>query len=324
MKPHEAIPLENVESARGRIGDIVMRTPLVRLNTDLSQAEIFLKLENLQPTGAFKLRGACNAMAIATQEQLANGVFTSSSGNMAQAVSWNALRLGIQCSVVVPNNAPATKLASVRRLGAQIDVIPYGQWWELMMTHHYPKYKNKLFLHPSSNPDVMAGYATIALELLEDLPDLEAVLIPWGSGGLICGIGSVFKKIRPEVKIYACEVETGAPLAASLLAGKPIKVEHTPSFVDGISAHSLPSEMWPLAQQVVEASIVVTLEDIIQSICTLVERHNVVAEGAGAASVAVALRGTIPESKIACIVTGGNIDKDVLATILKGNVPQIN
>jgi threonine dehydratase len=321
IEAHKQIPLESVRAARDRISGIVTRTPLLCLNHDQAPADIFLKLENLQPTGAFKLRGACNAMAMATDTQLANGVYTASSGNMAQAVAWNSRRMGVSCTVVVPDNAPETKLAAVSRLGADIITVPFNDWWQVLLTHQYPPLEGKLFLHPSSNPHVMAGYGTIGLEILEDLPDIETVLIPWGSGGLACALGSIFRVLKPETKLYAVELDTGAPLAASFAVGEPVEVPHKPSFVDGISGPSLPHEMWPLASQLLDGSLIVTLEDIVCAIAVIADRNNVIAEGAGAAPVAAALLGMAGDGKIACIVTGGNLDAKKLNKVLDGQVP---
>jgi threonine dehydratase len=321
MEPHQRISLEEVQAARDRIAGTIVRTPLLRLNDDQTPAEIFLKLENLQPIGAFKIRGAYNAMVMATKEQLARGVFTSSSGNMAQAVAWTSRRMGVDCTAVVPDNAPQTKLAAVRRLGAGIVSVPFETWWDILMTHDYPPLKDRLYLHPSSNHNVMAGYATIALEILEDLPDVDAIIIPWGSGGLACGLGSIMRSLKPETRLYACEVDTGAPLAASFAAGEPVEVPHTPTFIDGISGRSIPHEMWPLASQLLDGSLVVTVEDIMQAIRILAERNNVIAEGAGAAPVAAALAGMAGRGKVACIITGGNIDMGKLIKVLAGQVP---
>ncbi len=174
MQAHKPIPIEAIHAARSRIAGSAIRTPLVRLNVDDAPAEIYLKLENLQPIGSFKLRGASNAMALATREQLSNGVYTSSAGNMAQGVAWSARRMGISATIVVPDNAPETKLAAIERLGAQLVRVPYDEWWHVMTTHHYEPLAGGLFIHPSSNPAVMAGNGTIGLEILEDLPDVDA------------------------------------------------------------------------------------------------------------------------------------------------------
>ena len=229
--------------------------------------------------------------------------------------------MGVECTVVVPDTAPATKLAGVSRLGARIVSIPFDEWWQTLMTQRHPIIDGKFFLHPSSNANVMAGYGTIAMEILEDLPDVDAVLVPWGSGGLACATGSVFHTLKPETKLFAIELDTGAPLAASLEAGKPVEVPYTASFVDGISGPSIPHEMFPLAQRFLDGVLIVSLEEIVKAIRLMVDRNNVVAEGAGAAPVAAATKGMAGTGKVVCIVTGGNIDPLKLSRILSGEVP---
>ena len=302
------IALEEIEAARGRIASTIVRTPLVRLQHD-GDAEIFLKLENLQPIGSFKLRGAGNALALADAEAL----WTASAGNMAQAVAWHARERGLPCTAVVPETAPRTKLDAIERLGAEAVKVPFATWLEVFRTRSYPGMKG-LFVHPFSDEAVMAGNGTIGLEILEDLPDVEAVVIPYGGGGLSCGIASALRALAPDCRVYACEVETAAPLAASLAAGEPVEVEHVPSFVDGIGAPTVFPEMFELARQLLDGSLVVGLDEIAAAIRLLVERNRVVAEGAGAAAVAAALP---RRGKTVCVVSGGNIETAVLREILE-------
>lgn len=310
-----AITLQDIQAARTRIEDSAIRTPLVRLNVDDAPAEIYLKLENLQPIGSFKLRGAGNAIALASKEELANGVYTASAGNMAQGVAWNARRLGIPCTVVVPDHAPETKLAAITRLGGKIIKVPFDVWWDVIISHHYDGVDG-LFIHPVSNSAVMAGNGTIGLEILEDLPDVDTILIPYGGGGLSCGIATAVRALKPDTKIFACEVETGAALAASWAAGEPQTVEYTPSFVDGIGGRSVLAEMWPLARSLLDGSLVMSVAEIAAGVRLLAERNRVIAEGAGAASVAAAMSGKAGGGKIACVVSGGNIDLGKFVTAL--------
>lgn len=297
-----------------------MRTPLVRLSLD-SLAEIFLKLENLQPIGSFKLRGAGNAMAQAGARRLAGGVYTASAGNMAQGVAWNAQRLGVPCTVIVPEHAPQSKLDAIERLGGRIVKLPFERWWQVLVEHGYPGIDG-LFIHPVSDPAVIAGNGTIGLEILEDLPEVDTLLVPYGGGGLSCGIACAVKSLRPSAKVFACEVETAAPFSASLQAGRPVAIDYRRSFVDGIGAASVLSEMWPLASSVLSGSIVTTLAEIAAAIALLASRARVIAEGAGAASVAAAVRpGQEFRGKVVCVVSGGNIDPEKLAAILRGEVP---
>ena len=310
-----AIPLEAIHAAAARLAGSVVRTPLLRLPLADAPAEVFLKLENLQPIGSFKLRGAGNAMALAARGELARGIFTASAGNMAQGVAWHAARLGIPCHVVVPDHAPETKLAAVRRLGGEIIKVPFDRWWQVIVSGEFADLPG-VFIHPVSDPRVMAGNGTIGLEILEDLPDVDAVLIPYGGGGLSSGIASAIRALKPDTRIYAVEVETAAPLAASLRAGEPMTVEYTPSFVDGIGGKSVLPEMWPRARGLLDDSLVVTLDEIRAAIRLLAERQRVIAEGAGAASVAAALSGQAGGGKVVCVVSGGNIERTVLAEIL--------
>lgn len=323
MIPLKSLPFSEILAAQKRIADVVVRTPLVRLNVADAPAEIFLKLETLQPISSFKLRGAGNAMLLADPQQLNQGVWTVSAGNMAQAVAWHAARLGIACTVVVPDHAPQTKLAAIEHLGGIIVKLPYDEWIQILMTHTYPGMEG-LFIHPVSEPAMIAGSGTIGLEIWEDLPDVEAVVIPFGGGGLSCGIASALRALKPETRVYACEVETAAPLAASLAAGAPQEIQRQPSFVDGIGAPVVLQEMWPLASRLLDGSVVVSVAKVASAIKLLVERNRIVAEGAGAASVAAALTGKAGSGKVVCIVSGGNIDTDKLVKILQGEIPQEN
>ncbi|HEX9582416.1 MAG TPA: pyridoxal-phosphate dependent enzyme, partial [Gemmatimonadales bacterium] len=282
--------------------------------------EIHLKLENLQPIGSFKLRGAGNAMLIAGRERLQDGVYTASAGNMAQGVAWNARRLGVPCTAIVPDRAPETKLRAIERLGARIVNVPFDRWWRVITDHHYPEMRG-VFIHPVADAAVIAGNGTVGLEILEDLPDVDAVVVPFGGGGLSCGIASAIRARAPGVKVFACEVETAAPLAASLAAGAPQTIAHTASFVDGIGGKSMLPEMWPLARRLLAGSLVVSLRQVADAVRLLVARARVVAEGAGAASVAAALAGRAGAGKVVCVVSGGNLDASTLTTILEGGIP---
>ena len=316
----QAPTLDEIRAAGERIANDVLRTPLIALNHEAQGATAYLKLENLQPIGSFKLRGASNAMRMASSTELASGVWTASAGNMAQGVAWQARRLGLPCVVVAPDHAPQTKLAAVERLGARIVLTPFSEWFETLTRRTFPGVGG-FFIHPVSDRAVMAGNGTIGLEILEDLPDVDAIIIPYGGGGLSCGIASAVRALRPATKIYACEVATAAPLAPSLAAGVPQRVEYRASFVDGMGGPFVLEDMWPLVRRLIDASIVVSLEEVAAAIRLLAERHRVIAEGAGAASVAAALSGRAGTGKIACVVSGGNIDSGKLAKILSGEMP---
>jgi len=315
------IPLTEIQAARARIADAAIRTPLVRLNADDGPGEIYLKLENLQPIGSFKIRGASNRMALASPAELERGVWTASAGNMAQGVAWNARRLGIPCTVVVPEGAPATKLAAVERLGARIIAVPHGEWFETFRTRRRDGLDG-LFVHAFSDDAVMAGNGTIGLEIVEDLPDVDAVIVPFGGGGLSCGIASALRALRPQTKVFAAEVATAAPLAASLANGEASSVEHVRTFVDGIGGPRVFPEMFALARDLLDGSLVSSLDEVAAAVRLLVERNHVVAEGAGAAPVAAAIKGGAGTGKVVCIVSGGNIDLLTLAVILEGRTPR--
>jgi threonine dehydratase len=317
MATREPIPLEEIRAARQRIAGAAIRTPLVRLNVPDAPGEIYLKLENLQPIGSFKIRGAANAIGLASEEELAQGVYTASAGNMAQGVAWNARRLGIPCTTIVPDHAPDTKLAAITRLGGKIIKVPFDDWWQVVVTHQFPGVPG-LFVHPVSDPAVMAGNGTIGLEILEDLPDVKTILIPYGGGGLSSGIASAVRALQPGTKIFACEVEGSAPLAPSLAAGAPRAVTYTPSFVDGIGSGSVLPDMWPLVSRLLDGSLVMSLAEVAAALKLLAERNRVIAEGAGATPVAAALSGKAGSGKIVCVVSGGNIDLSKFCAIVSG------
>jgi len=312
--------IEAVEAARERIRDLAIRTPLVRLAVDDAPAEIWLKLESLQPIGSFKLRGAGNAMRAAPPGALEDGVVTASAGNMAQGVAWVARELGVACSVVVPDHAPATKLEAIARLGGEVVKVPFDAWWEAIETHRFEGLGGR-FVHPVCDPDVIAGNATIGLEIVEDLPDVDAVVVPFGGGGLSSGIAAAVRARCPAAKVYAAEVATAAPLAAALEAGGPVTVDYAPSFVDGIGSRRVLDPMWPLARDLLDGSLVVGLDDVAAAIRLLAERNRVIAEGAGAAPVAAALAGAAGTGRVVCVVSGGNLEAATLARILAGETP---
>jgi threonine dehydratase len=311
------LPLDELRAAAERIRGYAVRTPLLRLNVEDAPAEIWLKLENLQPIGAFKIRGAANAIMQAGPARLAHGVYTASAGNMAQGVGWMARALGLPFTTVVPDHAPEAKLGAIRRLGGHIIAVPFDEWWRVIVEHQYPGLDG-LFVHPVSDPAVMAGNGTIGLELLEDLLGFDAVIVPYGGGGLSCGIASALRALTPRVKVFAAEVETSAALRGAFAAGAPANVDYTPSFVDGIGSPCVLPEMWPLARDLIHDSLVVSLGQVADAIRLLAERSHVVAEGAGAAAVAAAMSGRAGGGKVVCIVSGGNIDSSRLATILRG------
>jgi threonine dehydratase len=284
-------------------------------------AEIWLKLENLQPIGSFKIRGAGNAVLSAPREEVARGLVTTSTGNMAQGVAWMARKLGVPATIVAPHNAAATKLAAVERLGGRVVRVPWDEWWAAMEASHVEGVEG-LFIHPVQDDAVIAGNGTAGLELVEDLADFDALLIPWGGGGLSTGIASAVKALRPDVKVYICEPETGAPVTAAMANGRvPVKIDYTPSFIDGAGSGALLPKMWELAEPLVSDAFAISLEAACSAVRTLVERARVVGEGAAGLPVAAALAGRVEAERVVCIVSGGNIDASRLAAILDGRVP---
>jgi threonine dehydratase len=312
--------LNEILDAQQRLKGIAVRTPLVRLDAADSVAEVWLKLENLQPIGSFKIRGGGYAMLSTPRAELERGVYTASAGNMAQGVAYLARKFGVPCSVIVPDHAPQTKLTAIERLGGQIVKVPFDRWWQTMLEHEYPG-MNGMFIHPVADRRVMAGNGTVALEILEDLPDVDTILVPYGGGGLSSGIASAVRALRPGTKVYACEVETAAPLSASLAAGRAMSCDYTPSFVDGIGGKSVLAEMWPLVSTLLDGALTVSLAEVADAMRRLGERNRIVAEGAGAAPVAAALKGVSDGRKVVCVVSGGNIDPAKLARILVGEMP---
>jgi len=290
----------------------VLRTPLV-----LFDERIFLKLENLQPIGSFKLRGALSAIRAASDAELAGGVVTASAGNMAQGVAWAAREAGVRARVIAPETAPRAKLDAVECLGGEVIPVSYEDWWRAMAERGREGVEG-LFVHPVEDEAVMAGNGTIGLELCEDLRDFETVIVPWGGGGLTTGIASAVKALRPGVRVVATEPETAAPLAASFAAGEPCAVDYRPSFVDGAGGPSLLPTMWERARGLVDEALAVPLDEVAEAMRLLAARTHVVAEGAGALALAVALgRG----DRCVCIVSGGNVDPAVLSRVLAGATP---
>jgi len=311
------IDLAAIEAARERIRGTAIRTPLVRLPVEDAPAEIYLKLENLQPINSFKIRGATNAVLLAPAAERAEGLVTASAGNMAQGVAWAARELGVPATIAVPEHAPEAKLAAIERLGGRVLKLPYDDWWNVIITSHVDGVEG-LFVHPVQDPGVMAGNGTIGLEILEDLPDPDAVVIPYGGGGLTVGIASAIRALRPATKIVTAEPGTAAALAAALAAGQPADVDYRASFVDGSGSRRVLDSMWPLVAPLVDQALAIPVPEVAAAVRTLAGRARVIAEGAGALAPAAALGGHAGTGKIVCVVSGGNINLSKLAEIFTG------
>ncbi|MDR3512017.1 MAG: pyridoxal-phosphate dependent enzyme [Caulobacteraceae bacterium] len=305
-----------VDAARARIAPYALRTPLVGLD---GVPGVYLKLENLQPLGSFKIRPAINAMLSLGADRLARGVVTSSAGNFGQGLALAARELGVAATVVVPETSAATKTAALKALGARVVRVPFDDWWTVMTARRFED-ADGVFIHPVAEQAVVAGNATIGAEILEDLPEVDAIIVPFGGGGLISGIGSVMRRERPGVRMIAIESQASQPAAAALAAGRPVKVTHDQSFVDGMGSTTVLDEMWPLVRRCVDEAACASFAQITEAIRLLAGRHHVIAEGAGAAPVAAALAG-VGQGRIVCVISGGNIDPPKLGAILNGENP---
>jgi len=310
------IELAEIEAARERIAGAAVRTPLLRLHVE-APAEIYLKCENLQPVNSFKIRGATNAVMLAPAPERAKGLVTASAGNMAQGVAWTARELGVSATIAVPEHAPQAKLAAIERLGGQVLKLPYDDWWNAIVTSRVDGVEG-LFVHPVQDPGVIAGNGTIGLEILDGLPDPDAVVIPYGGGGLTVGIASAVKALRPDTKIFTAEPATAAALAAAFAAGQPTDVDYQPSFVDGSGSRRVLDTMWPLVRPLVDGALSIPVAEVAAAVRLLAERARLIAEGAGALALAAALSGRAGSGKVVCIVSGGNINLSTLADTFNG------
>jgi threonine dehydratase len=309
-----------VDAARANIAGIARRTPLWRLDVDIPGVTIHLKLENLQPLGSFKIRAALNAIKTADPDALRRGVLAPSAGNFGLGLAWAARRMGIPATIVAPDSSAATKLDALEALGATVIRVPFDAWWQVLTTRRFEGAEG-VFFHPVAESAVVAGNATIGAEILEDLADFDTVIAPFGGGGLISGVGSVMRRLKPGVRMIAVESEAAQPAAAALAAGRPTTVPYRPSFVDGIGSTTVLDEMWPLVRGMVDETACVSLAEIADAIRLLAAKHHVIAEGAGAAAVAAALSGRAGKGDIVCIVSGGNINASKLGPILNGQEP---
>lgn len=308
IEPVRPIMPDEIEAARARIAGTVLRTPLVRLDLGPDGPDIRLKLENLQPTNSYKIRGAMNAVGRLDGEARARGVWTVSAGNAGQAIAYAARAAGIPCTVVAIETAPLTKLDRMAALGARILPVPYAVAWQAVTDHVYAG-MDGTFIHPFDNHDFIAGHATMGLEIIEDAPDVRAVIAAVGGGGLITGVASGVKARRLAVKVYGAEPETAAPYALSRREGGPRPFpDWQASFVDGAGGQSLIPRMWERMLPLVDGALVVSLEQTRQAMRLLAEKARVIAEGAGALSPAAALTGAAGEGPIVCVISGGNVD----------------
>ena len=313
IDPVRPISIDDIQQARERVAGTVLRTPLVKLDLGEDGPDIRLKLENLQPTNAYKIRGAANAVAKLSDEERARGVWTISAGNAGQGVAYAARQFGIPATVVAIETAPQTKLDRMRALGATIVPVSYDRAWLAAETHEFEGLEGT-FIHPFDNHDFIAGHGTMGLEILEDAPDVRTIICAIGGGGLITGVGSAIKAKRPDVKVLGAEPETAAPYALSLREGGPRKfTDWEASFVDGAGGKSVTERMWQRMRSVTDGTITVTLDQTAEAMRLIAEKTRTIAEGAGALALAAALTGEAGGGPIVCIVSGGNIDLDKFA-----------
>ena len=319
IDPVRPIELSDIEAARERIAGTVLRTPLVKLDLGAGGPDIRLKLENLQPTNSYKIRGAANAVAKLSPEEKALGVWTISAGNAGQGVAYAARAARIPCSVVAIETAPQTKLDRMRALGATIIPVSYSEAWKAAEAHAFPGLDGT-FVHPFDNYDFIAGHAVMGLEILEDCPEVRTVIAAIGGGGLITAVGSAIKALKPDVRVLGSEPETASPYALSRERGEPSKFpDWQASFVDGAGGQSVTQRMWNRMQPVVDGSVVVTLDQVREAMRLMADKARVVSEGAGALALAAALTGEAGEGPIVCVVSGGNIDLAKFASLITGS-----
>jgi threonine dehydratase len=310
----------DIEAAQGRLQGLALLSPLVDCDAAPAGKSVSLKLENLQPIGSFKIRPVGNAVLSKARADLKRGIYTTSSGNSALGVAWMARRIGIAATAVVPANAPEGKLQKLRQLGARIDMRSNEEWWRAIEAGVLAGQEG-LYIDAVRDAASLAGDATIGLEVLEQSPDVEAILVPFGGGALACGIACAVRHLNPAVKVIACELASAHPLKAAFDAGAPVKTPHEPGFVSGVGYGCVLPEMWPLARSMIHSIVIVSLTEVAAAIRIMAERNRIVAEGAGAIAVAAALSGRYQESKVCAVVSGGNLDSQMLTAILQGHVP---
>ena len=310
----------DVAAARANIRGFAVRTPLLKLSVDRPGVNLYLKLENLQPLGSFKIRPALNVLMTMDRQRLRNGVLTASAGNFGLGLAFAAREIGVPATVVVPDGSAATKAHALAELGAKVIRVPFDEWWTVL-TGRCLAGESGVFIHPVAESAVIAGNATIGAEIIEDRPNFDAVVVPFGGGGLVSGIGSVMRRLKPQVRMIVAESEAAQPAAAALANGRPTRVPHIQSFVDGMGSTTVLEEMWPLVRETADQAACASFAEITEAIRLLAGRHHIITEAAGAASVAAAMTGQAGKGDIICIVSGGNIDAPKLGAILNGQRP---
>jgi threonine dehydratase len=318
----QAVASEDIQAARNRLTGLTAVTPVVGLHSAPSGKVVRLKLESLQPIGSFKLRPVGNAVLSRTQDELGDGIYTSSSGNSALGVAYMARQLGIKGTAVVPANAPEAKLHKLRQLGADIKMLSVEDWWHAIRAGSVSG-QSGLYIDAVRDPACLAGDATVGLEILEQFPDVEAIFVPFGGGGLACGIALALRAMKANVKVIACELATAHPCKSALKAGAPVENPYDAGFISGVGFGTVLPEMWPLIKTLIDGVMTVTIAEVAKTIKTLIEGNRIIAEGAGAIPVAAAMSGHYQYSRVCAVVSGGNLDTPFLTTILRNEVPQV-
>jgi len=322
MKAPSAPALADIRLAAEDLAPYIIRSPLLELNSGRESSEILLKLENLQAIGAFKVRPMGNVLLNADSASLQKGVYTASSGNAGLGLAWMANELGLAATVYAPETAPPDKLTAMRKFGAAVNLLSEDEWWQIIVNSGHPTDPG-VYVDAVRNPSAMAGNGTIGLEIVEQAPDVDTVIIPFGGGGLSCGIAAAIRAMKPDMRIIVAESDAATPLTSALQAGRPVTVEMKPSFISGAGASCVLEEMWPLISELIDDTVVVPVASVANAIRSLFERDKVIAEGAGAIALAAALANDGKFGKTVCIVSGGNIDPEVLVAILKPDSREI-
>jgi len=320
MKAASAPNLADIRAAAERLAPYIIRSPLLQLQTGGTSREVFLKLENLQAIGAFKARPTGSAMLNADPASLQNGAYTASSGNAGLGLAWMAQRLDLAATVYAPASAPRDKLAAIRRLGAQVRPLSDEEWWQIIETGVHADDPG-MYIDAVRDPAALAGNGSIGLEIVAQCPDVETVIVPFGGGGLSCGIAAALQALKPDARVVVAESEAATPLTAALQAGRPVMVEMRSSFISGAGAQSVLAEMWPLVSDLIDETIVVPVAEVADAIRLLFLRNKVIAEGAGAIALAALLAADRDFGKTVCVVSGGNIDAEVMGAILQQRMP---
>ena len=312
----QAVSIDDIRAARDRIASVALTTPCVRLKSNAAGPTVHLKLENLQPVASFKLRAMANAMLSRPPADLANGVYTASSGNAAIAMSWMARHLGVAGTAIVADGAPPVKLEQIKRLGANIISQDFPTWWRNVCDVSFPGVPG-VYVDAAREPAALSGNGTIGLEILEQFPEVEAIFTPVGSGAMACGIACAMRALKPDVKVIACELESAQPMTAAMEAGGPVERPYETGFVTGVGFGSILPEMWPLAKRMLDGTLTVSLDEVAAAIRLIAGKCKCIAEGAGAIPVAAALSGRHPYRNVCAVVSGGNIDQETLVRILR-------